>query len=106
MPGIAVTRRRSKSGTSARHSAIMNAILDVNRSETGESLVDPEKARHALVIATAMILEVDPNIRTVKDMREAGEMVGREVRLQIKALRDEHERTGRRAWNASPVAIQ
>ncbi len=87
-------------------SAIMNAILDVNRAEDGTSTVDPEKARHALVIAIGMILEADPAIRSMKDMRDAGDLVGREVRMQIKALREEHERTGRRAWDATPVAVQ
>ena len=87
-------------------SAIMNANLDVNLAEDGTSTVDPEKARHALVIAIGMIFEADPAIRSMKDMRDAGDLVGREVRMQIKALREEHERTGRRAWDAAQVAVQ
>ena len=78
----------------------------MNRAEDGTSTVDPEKARHALVIAIAMILEADPVIRSMKDKRDAGELVGREVRMPIKVQREENERTGRRAWDATPVAVQ
>lgn len=78
----------------------------MNRADDGTSTVDPVKARHALVIAISMILEADPAVKSITDMRNAGDAVGRDVRLQIRALCDEHDRTGRHAWDAVPVAIQ
>lgn len=86
--------------------AILNAIIDASRTEidgVSVGVVDPTQARQSLVVALAMVLEADPNVRTAKDMREAAELVAREVKLQLRTLRDVHERTGQRAWDAVVV---
>ena len=86
-------------------SAIMNAIIDANRAEDGSVLVDPVGARQALIVSMAMLIEADPAIRTPKDMREAAEGVARDLRLQLRGLRDHHATTGERAWDATPVRL-
>lgn len=86
--------------------AVMDAIIDMHRApDTGVAVVDPEDVRHALVLSLAMLLEADPSVRTPKDVREAADAIAREIRVQLRALRDHHERTGERAWDARPVQV-
>ncbi len=87
-------------------SAILNAILDSSRVEidgVSTAIVNPQDAERAIIVALAMMLEADPTIRTPKDMREASERIARGVRLQLRVLRDHHEATGTRAWDAVPL---
>lgn len=86
-------------------SAIMNAIIDANRAEDGSALIEPAGARQALVVALAMLMEADPAIRTPKEMREAAEGIARDLRLQLRVLRDHHVTTGERAWDATPIRL-
>ncbi len=85
--------------------AIMNAIVHGSRAEDGTALVDPDAARRALIVALSMLLEADPAIRTPKDMREAGEGIARDVRVQLRTFREHHQATGIRAWDAVPVTM-
>jgi hypothetical protein len=90
----------------AMATAAMNAILDATRADDGASYIDPALCRQALVACLASVLEADPTIQNRKDMREASELVAREVRMQMQAVRDNFEATGRRAWDATVVPVQ
>lgn len=86
--------------------AVMDTIIDMHRApDTGVAIVDSEDVRHALVLSLAMLLEADSAIRSPRDMREAAEAIAREVRVQLRFLREHHERTGERAWDARPVQV-
>jgi hypothetical protein len=75
--------------------AMMNAVLDVARSPTGDgSSFNPEDVRQALAIMAAAFIEADPVMRTAKDLREAAEVFGRDLRIQLRAQRAAFEATG------------
>ena len=85
----------------------MNGLLDASRAEDGASYIDPALARQALVACLASVMEADPSIVTPRDMREAGEIIAKELRLQIRALRAHFERTGVHAgWDAKGAQVQ
>ncbi len=85
--------------------AIMNAILDANRNETGEALIDSMKAVQALVLSIAMILEAEPGLRTPKEVREATEAIARDLRSKYRGLRAAYEATGQRPWDGAPITV-
>jgi hypothetical protein len=90
----------------AMATAAMNAILEVTRADDGASYIDPTLCRQALVACLASVLEADPKIQTRRDMREACELVARETRMQMQAVRDHFEETGERGWDAAVVPVQ
>ena len=86
--------------------ALLNAISDVCRvPETGEFVVDPSEAVTCLAVAAAIIMEADPTMKTAKQMRDASEKVGRQIRHQMKFVREEFERTGERPWDAKAIPL-
>jgi hypothetical protein len=85
--------------------AIMNAIVGANRDESGTVLVDPAKARQALIAAMAMLLEASPSVSTPGDIRRAAQRVATDLRVHIRTLRAHQEATASRAWDATPIAV-
>jgi hypothetical protein len=63
-------------------------------------------AQDALVLAMSAIIEAAPTLRTNRDMRLAGEDVGKQVVHYIKALRQRYEETGQRIWDGEVVSLQ
>ena len=85
--------------------AIMNAILDANRIDTGVAVVDSQMAVQALVLSISMILEAEPGLITAKDVREASNAIAKDIRRQYRGLRAAYEATGQRAWDATPITV-
>jgi hypothetical protein len=54
----------------------------------------------------ATIIEAAPSLRTNRDMREAGEHVGKQVTFYLKALRRQYEETGARLWDGQTMTPQ
>lgn len=84
--------------------AISNAIINHGTDAgDGETAIDPEQARQALVISLAMILEADPRSQTARGLREMTERAIGELKMQTKRFRRTFETTGNRGWDARPV---
>ena len=86
--------------------AILNAIIDSSRAHDGTVTVNSSDARQALSTAMATIMEADPRLVTAKQMRELTETLGRDVLIQMKAMRGHFERTGTRPWDATRATRQ
>lgn len=88
-------------------SAILNAVLDEHRGEGDQPIVvSAETVQDAMVVAMASIIEAAPNLRTNRDMRLAGEDVGKQVVHYLRALRQRYEETGHRIWDGEVVSLQ
>lgn len=86
--------------------AILDTVLDVHRSEADHVIVDADTVQDALVVAMATIIEAAPTLKTNRDMREAGEHVGKQVTSYLKALRRQFEETGARLWDGQQLTPQ
>lgn len=88
-------------------SAILETVLEVHGGNTeAPVVVDAETVQDALVVAMATIIEAAPSLRTNRDMREAGEQVGKQVTFYLKALRRQYEETGARLWDGRALTPQ
>jgi hypothetical protein len=87
--------------------AILNTVLEAHRGE-GDApiIVDADTVQDALVVAMATIIEAAPTLKTKRDMREAGEHVGKQLTFYLKALRQQYEETGWRLWDGQQLTPQ
>ena len=69
-------------------------------------MVDADTVQDALVVAMATIIEAAPSLRTNRDMREAGEHVGKQVTFYLKTLRRQYDETGARLWDGRALTPQ
>ena len=88
--------------------ALLNTVMDAFRGETtdGPFVVDPVVVQQSFALALAVMIEADPKVQTMKDMREAGDEVARDVRRFARAMRDQYAKTGTRLWDATLTSRQ
>jgi hypothetical protein len=88
-------------------SAILETVLEVHRGNADVPIiVDANIVQDALVVAMATIIEAALSLRTSRDMREAGEHVGKQVTFYLKAMRRQYEETGARLWDGQTLTPQ
>jgi hypothetical protein len=85
--------------------AILNAMIDCNAMEVEAFVMNTETVGHALVTGLASVFEADPRIKTQKDMRDASDLVAKELRLHLRAAREHFQRTGGRVWAGSVLEV-
>jgi hypothetical protein len=87
--------------------AVLNTVLEMHRGEDDAPIIlDADTVQDALVVAMATIIEAVPTLRTNRDMREAGEHVGKQITFYLKALRRQYEETGHRLWDGRHLTSQ
>jgi hypothetical protein len=86
--------------------AISNAIIDHGSDAgAGETTIDPDQARQALVTSLAMWIEADPRAQGHRGLRDMTELAVRELKTQTRHVRMRFVETGERAWDARPVIL-
>lgn len=88
--------------------ALLNTVMDTFKGEAsnGPFVVDPVVVQQSFALALAVMIEADPKVQTMKDMRDAGDEVSRDVRRFVRAMRDQYAKTGTRLWDATLTSRQ
>lgn len=86
--------------------AISNAIIDHGTDAGhGETTINPDQARQALVTSLAMWIEADPRAQGHRGLRELTDLAVKELKTQTRGIRKRFDETGDRAWDARPVML-